>query len=297
MADTSPRPVAAAVPAAADVPDRTYADWPAIFAGAVLATAIAFLLTSFGSAIGLSLVHLIDGERSAIWAAIAVGLWVLWVAVSSFMAGAYVTGRLRRRLNDATPHEVDIRDGIHGLVMWGVAALLGAVMTFASLSGLAGAGAAAVSAAGSAAASVVEGVADNSGVIVDRLFRGEDGRVAVPSGMREEVGRLLADSPDGVAEDDQAYLAGLVAERTGLPEEEANARIAALNEELAAAAQAAEDAAKLAQRVGVISAFLIAVSLLVGAAGAWWAAGVGGRHRDEGLDLGRMWFTHRVRRP
>jgi hypothetical protein len=295
MADTRSKPVAAAVPAVVGASDRSYVDWPAIFAGAVFASAIAFLLTTFGSAIGLSLVDLIDGERSAVWAAIAVGLWVLWVAVSSFMAGGYVTGRLRRRLNDATPHEVDVRDGMHGLVMWGAATLLGALMTFASLSGLAGAGTAAVSAAGSAAAGAVESVADSSGVVVDRLFRGEDGRVAVPSSMRDEVGRLLAGSRDGIGEDDQAYLASLIAERTGLPEEEVTARVSALSDELAAAAQAAADAAELARKVGVISAFLIAVSLLVGAAGAWWAAGVGGRHRDEGLDLSRLWFTHRVR--
>jgi hypothetical protein len=35
-------------------------------------------------------------------------------------------------------------------------------------------------------------------------------------------------------------------------------------------------------------AFLTAVSLAVGAAAAWAAAGLGGRHRDEGIDSSDM---------
>lgn len=296
MADISTKPVAAAVPAAAGASDRSYVDWPAIFAGAVFAAAIAFLLMTFGSGIGLSLTTLIDGERSALWAAIAVGLWVLWVAVSSLAAGAYITGRLRRRLYDSTPHESDMRDGMHGLVMWGMATLISAVLTFASISGLVGATASVVSAAGSAVGSVVEGAAEGgAGAMVDRLFRGDEGRTAVSSGTRDEVGRLLTESEEGIAEEDQTYLAGIIAERTGLSEEEATARVSALSSEMEQAAQAAADAAETARRIGIISTFLVAVSLLVGAAGAWWAAGMGGRHRDEGLDFSRMWFTHRVR--
>ncbi len=294
MAQTSSTPAATAVPAVAAPADRSYVDWPAIIAGAVIATAIALLLMTFGSAIGLSLTPLIDGERSAVVAVILVGLWVLWIAVSSFMAGGYVTGRLRRRLFEGTPHEADVRDGLHGLVMWAAGTLISAVLTVLSLTGLVGAGTAAVSAAGSVVESVAEGAAGNE-ALVDRLFRGGEGRTTVPGGIRDEVGRILDGSGEGIVEDDQSYLAGLIAERTGLPEEEATARITALNDELAAAAQAAEEAADLARRVGIITAFLFTVALVVGAAGAWWAAGVGGRHRDEGTDLSRMLYTHRVR--
>jgi len=292
MAETTSRPVVAAVPATTGASDRSYVDWPAIFAGAVFAAAIGFLLMTFGSAIGLSLTDMLDGERSALWVAIAIGLWVLWVSVSSFMAGAYVTGRLRRRLYDATAHESDVRDGMHGLVMWGVATLISALMAFGSIAGIAGAGAAAVTAAGSAVADAAE---DVTGGMVDRLFRTDGAGTNVSSGVRDEVGRLIAASADGISEEDRGYLAGLVADRTGLPEDEANARVMVLSDEIAQATQAAEEAADTARRVGIVSAFLIAVSLLVGAAGAWWAAGIGGRHRDEGVDLSRLWFTHRVR--
>ena len=57
--------------------------------------------------------HLRLGDRAepdiAVWwrgalldfPAAASGLWVIWVQISSFMAGAYLAGRLRRRLTDA----------------------------------------------------------------------------------------------------------------------------------------------------------------------------------------------------
>jgi hypothetical protein len=67
----------------------------------------------------------------------------------------------------------------------------------------------------------------------------------------------------------------------GIEEEAAAARVdqavTAFNEAKAEAAAAAETARKTA----VISAFIIAASLLVSAAGAYWAAQTGGNHRDK----------------
>ena len=94
-------------------------DWAAIIAGGVLAIAISFILLTFGSAIGLSLTSPYEGEgRSLAFLGVASGLWVVWVQISSFIAGAYLAGRLRRRLPDATAHEVEVRDGSHGLLVW-----------------------------------------------------------------------------------------------------------------------------------------------------------------------------------
>src|SRR5688500_10933283 len=83
-----------------------YVDWCAIAAGAMMATAVAIVLFTFGTAIGLSMVSPYEGEgasRAAYFATLA--LWTLWVIVSSFMAGGYLAGRLRRRVGDATEHE------------------------------------------------------------------------------------------------------------------------------------------------------------------------------------------------
>ena len=67
----------------------SYVDWPAIIAGIVIAAGISLVLLTFGSAIGLSMVNFNAGpDVPAVWIAIAAGSWLLWVQISSFMAGA-----------------------------------------------------------------------------------------------------------------------------------------------------------------------------------------------------------------
>jgi hypothetical protein len=122
-----------AVPAQA-----SYVDWPAILAGAAVAAAIAFILSVFGAAVGLSLTSPFGGEgMGATGISIAVGIWLLWVATSIFMAGGSLTGGLRRRIPDASAHEAEVRDGAHGLVVWAVGAAF--VLAAALLIGAAGA--------------------------------------------------------------------------------------------------------------------------------------------------------------
>jgi hypothetical protein len=119
--------------------ERSYVDWPAIFAGAVIAGALSFVFVTFGAGIGLTLTSPYAGEGMALsWYTLGVGLWMIWAQVTSFGAGAYVAGRLRRRVEDATEHEVDIRDGAHGLIVWGAGVLLGALIAFAGLTTAAG---------------------------------------------------------------------------------------------------------------------------------------------------------------
>ncbi|HEV7416840.1 MAG TPA: hypothetical protein VGN98_11825, partial [Tianweitania sediminis] len=168
----------------------SYVDWGAIIAGAVLATAITFVLVTFGSALGLSMTSPYEGESTSLWGiAIAAGLWLLWVQICSFGAGAYLTGRLRRRAYDASEHESDIRDASHGLLVWALGTLLGAVIAFMSISGAATTAANAVSnvagGAASAVGSAAQGAAnaaDNPAVAgyVDRLFRGTNGEPIAP---------------------------------------------------------------------------------------------------------------------
>lgn len=297
MVDTTIRP-AAAEEAAAGAVRHSHVDWPAIFAGAAFATAISFLLSTFGAAIGLSIPSLLTGEASAIAAIIGVGLWTVWVAVSSFMAGAYLTGRMRRRTLTATPHEVQVRDGIHGLVVWAVGTLIGAVIAASALAGAARTAADVTTEAVSAIGSVASGVAGDvqTGYLVDRLFRAEGDPVTVPSSLREQVGRIVAEGgvSGGIAEDDSSFLSEAIASRTGLSQEEAAARVQSLNAEVQAAIESAAEAANAARQLAVVTAFTLAASLLIAAAGAWWAAGMGGRHRDDGIEFG--WLVGRPRR-
>lgn len=321
----------------------SYVDWPAIIAGIVFASALSILFLAFGSAVGLSFTsfHAREGA-SPIFLGIAAASWLLWVQVSSFMAGGYLTGRLRARHHDATEEESDARDGAHGLLVWGGALVIGAVLA------VGGVGAAA-SAIGSAAATVTNAAAtaaggaadalDPNAYFVDTLLRpapaaGEAATAdaaaapaantgaavsattdttatgapaagaesAAPAAastapaspatsptatdlqpVRDEAGRIFAQSAlsGTVSDGDRTYLAQLVARSTGLSEQEASARVDQVMTAMDTAKQQAAEAAETARKTAVLAAFLTAASLLVSAAGAWWAAQKGGNHRDN----------------
>jgi hypothetical protein len=279
----------------ADADTRSYLDWPAVFAGAVVASAISLVLVTFGSAIGLSLTSPFDNTgMSAVGLAIALGLWLVWVQVSSFMAGGYVTGRMRRRAYDATEHESDVRDGMHGLVMWGTGVLVGAL--FLALS-VGGAATTAATAAGGAAQAAVEKMANAAqgtnpfSQAVDTAFRSSRPEAGNSADARNEAMAIVARgvANGDIPEADRTYLTQVIAARTNVPEDEAKTRVDTM---ITNAQQAAEEAKQKAQRAkhfAVIAAFLAAASLAISAAAAFWAAGMGGRHRDEGTVIPR-WF-------
>ncbi|MEX0759640.1 MAG: hypothetical protein WD100_08680 [Tistlia sp.] len=286
-------PQAAASLAGRDGDHSSYVDWPAIFAGAVVASALFLIFAAFGSAIGLSIVDFDEGTPGT-FLIIAMGLWSLWTIGSSYMAGAYIAGRLRRRHAGATEHEADVRDGAHGLAVWGVSILVGAFVLSAGAMSTARIGAEAVSGAASSAASAAASLDESTYQrFADSLLRpGGEGTGTAPragagtAADREasgaEVGRILSAAEDGtLGEDDSEYLASLVAQRTGMSEEEAQARVEEVAGQLQAAEQQAIEAAEAARQMAVLAAFIAAASLLVAAAGSWWAAGMGGQHRDE----------------
>lgn len=281
MAIAEDRPVIAAGDS-----DHSYIDWPAIIAGTVLATAISFVLLTFGSAIGLSLTSAYEGRGMTLfWFAIAAALWVLWVQISSFMAGGYLTGRMRRRNYDATEYESDIRDGSHGLVMWAVAVLLGALIAFSGVSAV-------LSTATGAASTVAAGAAGNAddllgegnSLLVDRLLRATNSSSQTTGAdNRGEVGRVIVGALDDgeLAEADRQYLASIVSDRSGLSQEEAQARVDETWAQAQEARATAEEVAETARRIGLIAAFLTAASLFASAIGAYFGATLGGNHRDK----------------
>lgn len=205
--------------------ERSYVDWAAILAGAALTTAIALVLLAFGSALGLSVSSPYEGEGlSPIAFAIAAGLWLLWVHLLSFYVGGYVAARLRPRANDATEHEVEVRDGLHGLLVWSMGVILAAVIAFTGMGGLTAAARSAES-PGDVAASVGEVV-------------------------EQQVAEGAAQEP-------------------------------AQGEPGAVAASEQQRRAEVARKLTVISAFITAASLLLGAVAAFFGAGKGGEHRDK----------------
>jgi len=263
----------------------SYVDWPAIIAGIVLASAISVLFLSFGSAVGLSFVGFEAREGAPAWLiAIAAASWLLWTQISSFMAGGYLTGRLRRRVRDATEEESDMRDGAHGLLVWAGAALVGAMFALGGIG-------AATSTIGSAAATLTEAAGnaaedalDPNAYFVDTLFRSEQPTDAAMA--RTQAGRIFAQAALGdgtVPEADRTYLASLVAANTGLSPEDATARVDQVIANVQAAREQAEEAARVARNTAVVGAFIVAASLLISAIGAYWAAQKGGNHRDQNL--------------
>ena len=269
---------------------HSYIDWPAILAGAVLACAISFVLLTFGSAIGLSLTSPFTDRGASIGLlAVATGLWVVWVEVSSFMAGAYLTGRMRRRVNDATEHEVDVRDAAHGLLVWAVGALLGALI---AVSSVAGAVRTATEVASDATAVTLDqaqaGNPDRAfSLLVDSLFRSDTPGDAVSPERRGEVARILASSAvkGTLSDSDRMYVGRIIAAESNLSQAEAEARVTEMFTEAKATADQAKAAAEKARKIGILVAFITAASLLVSAAAAVFAAGRGGRHRDKELVL------------
>lgn len=268
---------------------RGYVDWPAIFAGAVLATAVSFVMLTFGAAIGLSMTSPFTGESvSAPGLAVAAAVWLLWVQVSSYMSGGYITGRMRARARDATEHESDIRDGAHGLVVWAVGVLFSAAVAATVLAGAVSGGAAVAGAAGRAIGTGGSG-GEPGAHVTDLLLRGSRATGPEADAARQEILRMMTGAAlrGGLSPDDRGYLGQLVARMTGMSPPDAERRV---NEVLAQAKQAAEKARK----TGIVAAFITAAALLAGAAGAWWAAQMGGTHRDQGADFSRLFRRRRV---
>lgn len=199
------------------------------------------------------------------------GLYLLLSALVSFGFGGYIAGRLRRSWTDGAHTDfVEFRDGAHGLASWALAVVISGVVA-AMLASVV------VSKAAPATASPTA----NSGEALiaydlDRLFRSDRRPQGDAAYSRAEASRILltATSREGMKADDRGYLVGLVASQTGIAPPDAQRRV----DEAVAAAQAA---VKKARQSAVILGFSIAVSLLVGAAAAWYVACLGGQHRDQ----------------
>ena len=124
--------VGAPVAARTETAAVSFVDWGAVFAGAVLAAALSFVLLTFGTAIGLSATS--PWPNSGLSAKVIATLAVFWVIaqqIGSLMAGGYVAGRMRSRWLEPG-HEAAFRDGLHGGLVWAVAVLLSAFLVFAT---------------------------------------------------------------------------------------------------------------------------------------------------------------------
>ena len=259
MTDTS-----TLAPRIADKPTgASYVEWSAIFAGAVVASAIMVLMTAFGSAIGLSLVSPYHGASPIIFY-IALALWFVWITVSSFVTGGYIAGRMRRPVDVATIHESHVRDGVHGLVVWAVAVAIGTwLATWSISSAFKGGAELAKSGASSMSSGVTSGV-DPIAYSVDNLLRPGESASAGKSGIadtsQQEVSSILAASGTNgsLSSDDRARVARIVAARAGLTQTDADKRVDAIFASVKAAADKIRDANDAARKAGIVLALGLA---------------------------------------
>jgi hypothetical protein len=255
----------------------SYLHWGPIMAGAVAAAASSLVLMSFAAAIGLALVSPSPTWRdTSIALTLLTGLWLLLVALGSFGLGGYIAGRVRSTWS-TKPEEVEFRDGLHGLLVWALAVVLGAVLGWLAAFSYVAMGSSTIQrpAQGEPAFLAFE---------VDRLFRSDRRPNSPDPELRAEAGRILMAGAGRreLTADERASLARQVAARTGLEMPVADGRVGEVLTET-------REAARRARVTSVIIGFMTAASLALGAAAAWFAAGVGGRHRDQAIAPPLRW--------
>lgn len=279
------QPVLASAPQAIEESRTTggepwFLQWTPVIAGGLAAAAMSSILLSFAATVGLGV-----SSSSPTWRDASVALWILsgiylvLQAIVCFGFGGYIAGRARvpyaaARAGAVSADDGDSRDGLHGLISWSVAVVLGAVL-------LAFTGAAATRSSATA-------TAEPSALSyeIDHLFRSARRPANVDlTRERAEAGRILqtSSSHDGVSTDDRAYLIQEVGVATGLAAPDAEKRVDT-------AIVDAKKAINRARSASIILAFSLATALLVGSVIAWAAAVAGGRHRD-GIPLPN-WISH-----
>jgi hypothetical protein len=228
---------------------------------------------TFASTVGLAIASPSPTWRdTSTGLAILSGVWILLVAIGSFALGGYLAGRVRSSWA-TTPDEIEFRDGTHGLLVWALAVVLAALLTWATAN--------AVSAlnTNNSTARPAAGEPSFLAYELDRLFRSERRPDTVDPDARAEAGRILMTGLGrrDIASDDRTYLTRVVSARTGLNANDAGQRVSQVVAE-------ARQANRQARASAIIIGFMTAASLAAGAAAAWFAAEIGGRHRDQSIN-------------
>ncbi|MDP1671485.1 MAG: hypothetical protein Q8L65_00040 [Burkholderiales bacterium] len=290
----------------------TAVSWGAILTGAAAAAALSLILLILGAGLGLSSVspwaH--DGV-SATTFGVSTILWLTFTQLAASGMGGYLAGRLRTKWLEAHADEIYFRDTAHGFLAWAVASLATAALLTSVIGSVVGGSVrAGATAAGSVAAVASAGVAaagtamsDNGsmGYFIDSLFRKDTnasaavssgsgtqtgGAQQIDSASASEVARIFMNTlrTGALSAADLRYVGQLVAQRTGLTQQEAEKRVSdtytQAQTKLREAETAAKDAADQARKASAYAAIWIFISMLIGAFIASFAATYGGRQRD-----------------
>ncbi|RSK69109.1 hypothetical protein EJE24_04765 [Enterobacter huaxiensis] len=291
--------------------------WGAIFAGAAAAASLSLILLILGAGLGLTSVSPWESRGlDAGTVGIAAIAWLTFTQIVASGMGGYLSGRLRTKWVDTRGDEVYFRDTAHGFLAWAVAALISAALFTSAVSSVIGGGAKIVgNVAGGAAlttaagaASMANGSQDEQGssmqYFVNSMFRSNapgnadapasPAAPATPSASQQPVSPAQLSEVSGIfvnnitsgtlPEEDRQYVARLIAQNTGISQQEAEQRVQSTYDKAQAKlketkekAQQAADAARKATSYLMLWTF---ISLLAGAFVASLCATFGGRQRD-----------------
>ena len=286
------------VPVAAPESSQSAISWGAVLAGAVVAAAVSLCLFVLGSGLGFAAVSPWNNAGVAAGTfAVSAAIWLVvvqWVAAG---LGGYVTGRLRTRWVGVHTDEVFFRDTAHGFLAWCVSTLIAAILVGSAVVGTVSTGVQATTAvlsgaaqgATAGAASAVGNAGDPTGYLVDSLFRPVANQLSPTTpatnqgDVRSEAMRIVtAGIASGTMPDaDKAYLAQLIAARTGIPAADAERRVNDMIASVEATKTQAKQAADEARKAATTTMLLGFVALLVGAFIAAVSAALAGKLRDE----------------
>lgn len=258
--------------------------WSAVIAGAFVMAALFLILLVLGTGMGLSAASPWSNTgASAAGIGRAAIVWFIIIQIIASAMGGYLVGRMRIKWATIHTDEVYFRDTAHGFLAWAV----GLVVTVAFLgsvvvSMISGAGSATtqISTAGGMGATAQSVEPQNLGpgaYFVDRLFRSSDAnaeRNDAPA--RAEAARILANGlrRKNLPAADGAYLAKLVAAKTGLNQAESEQRVSEVFAQM-------QQTVEIARRAAGHLSLWIFIALLIGAFCASYAATIGGRQRDH----------------
>lgn len=288
-------------------PQASAVSWTAIFAGAAAAAALSLVLLILGTGLGLSAISPWAHEgASAKGLALSTILWVTFMQLAASAMGGYIAGRLRTKWIEVHTDEVRFRDTAHGFLAWCVATVFTAAFLTSSVASILGGGVKAASsmvggaastataaATGSAAGAASE--AGNAGdgesaYLIDWLFRSPKGQSATAGGPAGQGSAAIVDatrifthaiSRGNLPPEDVRYLGQVIAQRTGLSQQEAERRVSDTYAKLLDAEKAAKEAADKARKASAAAALWLFISMLIGAFVASLSATYGGRLRDE----------------
>ena len=257
--------------------------WGAVIAGGIAAAALSLFLLALGVGLGLSSISpWSDQGVSSTTFQVGAGVYLVAAAMLWSTVGGYLAGRVRATWSGIHNDEIYFRDTAHGLLAWALATLLSATALGVATTHILGGAASGLVLAATASASNAS--ANPTDVYVDALLRNDAAPVPSPQASagnllatRAELGRLVASGArkgGDLSAADRAYVAKVVANRTGLSQADAEKRVVDVTVQ---AKTAADDARKATAKFML----WLAASMLAGAVASILGAAEGGVLRDS----------------